>query len=116
MKYDAFSMEMPKLIDHTTGAYMYEILRQCHDNRIHTYSWVFNILVVTVFVGVGALVLYLCMKRKPSAEERKEKLLLDQKIILEKIRSLKEQKQSYYEESSYTHLPFLEPQVSNHVV
>lgn len=114
MKFNA--IEVPKLIDESTGAYLYDTLRQCHYNRVITYSRVFNIVVVLVFVSIAIFVLYLCFYRKRSPSEEREKLLNDQKIILDKIRSLKEQKQNYYEEGSYTHLPFTEQELSHQVV
>ena len=49
---------------------------------------------------------------KRSPQQERDKAVRDQMIILEKIRSLKEQKQSYYEEGSYTHLPFTQQELS----
>lgn len=106
MKYNDYASAIPNLIDYSTGAYLHNTLQQCHENRVLIYSRLFNGLVVFVFVGIAVIVLYLCFQRKRSPAEEKEKLLQDQKIVLEKIRALKEQKQQYYEEGSYTHLPF----------
>lgn len=110
MKYN--DVELPKLIDQNTGAYLYDTLRQCHHNRVISYSRVFNVVVVLVFVSIAIAVLYWCFYRKRSPSEEREKLLNDQKMILDKIRSLKEQKQNYYQEGSFTHLPFTEQELS----
>ena len=55
--------EIPKLIDQHTGTYIYETLRRCHDNRVHTYSWLFNIVVIGTFIVIAVVVLYLCFQR-----------------------------------------------------
>lgn len=98
--------DLPKLIDSKTGQYMHETLKKCHEFRILTYSRAFNFGVVLIFLSIAFVGLYICFTRKKSPGEEKEKILNDQRIILEKIRSLKEQKQNYYQEESMTHLPF----------
>ena len=110
MKYDDFTL--PKLIDSQTGQYLYETLRQCHEHRIYTYSWAFNAIIVVIFVTIGIITLYLCYTRKRTPKEEEAKLLMEQKIILDKIRGLKENKQDYYREGSYTQLPFVDSNIS----
>lgn len=97
---------IPNLIDNTTGYYLLSRLRQCHENRVTTYSFIFNFLVFFTFTGVTCFILYLCVRQKRTPEEEKHRFQQDQKFILEKIRALKEQKQNYYMEGSMTHLPF----------
>lgn len=97
---------LPHLIDSKTGQYMQDTLKKCHEFRIMTYSRAFNFVVVFIFISIACIGLYICFTRKKTPEEEKEKILNDQRIILEKIRSLKEQKQNYYQEDSMTHLPF----------
>jgi len=104
MKYS----DMPNLIDTTTGHYLYQKLRQCHDIRITTYSYVFNAIVIAIFVLITSIILYLCFTGKKSPEQQRIQLEKEQKYILEKIRSLKEQKQNYYQEGSLTHMPLTE--------
>jgi hypothetical protein len=99
---------VPCLIDSKTGIYMQDTLKKCHEFRVQTYSWAFNFGLVFIFISFVCLGLYICFTRKKSPAEEKEKILNDQRIILEKIRSLKEQKQNYYQEDSMTHLPFTE--------
>ena len=70
---------LKKLIDQNTGAYLYDTLRQCHHNRVISYSRVFNVVVVLVFVSIAIAVLYWCFYRKRSPSEEREKLLNDQK-------------------------------------
>jgi large-conductance mechanosensitive channel len=108
--------EIPKLIDSQTGYYLMNTLKQCHDNRIITYSKLFNGIVVFVFITIACIVLYLCFTRKKSAEEQRIQLQQDQKYILEKIKSLQHQKQTYFQEGSMTHLPMSEPNIHrNHL-
>ena len=104
MKYN----ELPNLIDMSTGNYLYNTLKQCHDVRVTMYSYVFNVGIVLIFVSLGVFILYLCFTKKRTPEEEKAKIMMDQKIILEKIRSLKEQKQNYIQENSITKMPFTE--------
>ena len=101
--------EIPKLIDSQTGHFIMNTLRQCHDNRVVAYSYVFNGVVVVVFLTIACIALYLCFYRKKTPLEKRRQLEQDQRIILEKIRSLKEQKQNYFMEGSMTHLPVGEP-------
>lgn len=98
--------DLPNLIDSKTGQYMQDTLKKCHEFRILTYSRAFNIGVVFIFLSIACIGLYICFTRKKTPAEEKEKILNDQRIILEKIRSLKEQKQNYYQEDSMTQLPF----------
>jgi F0F1-type ATP synthase membrane subunit a len=104
-------IQLPKLIDFQTGQYLTNTLRQCHENRVYTYSWVLNVTVVLVFVLIGFLTLYLCYRRKKTPEEFEAKIQMEQKMILDKIRGLREQKQKYFQEESYTQLPFVDSSV-----
>jgi hypothetical protein len=97
---------MPKLIDARTGQYMQDTLKRCHDFRVTTYSFAFNIGIIVFFLTITCIGLYICFTKKKTPAEEKETMLRDQRIILEKIRSLKEQKQNYYQEESMTQLPF----------
>lgn len=101
----------PSLIDNSTGNYLYGTLKQCHENRVIAYSYALNIGVVLIFVLLGGFILYLCFQRKLTPDQEKQKLIQEQKYILEKIKALKEIKQNYYEEGSLTHLPLGEPSV-----
>lgn len=104
MKFD-IPDSIPKLIDSNTGYYLYSTLKQCHENRVMLYSKIFNSIIVIVFIIVAAIILYICFHRKKTNQEIQNDMMRDQRIILEKIKSLQLQKQNYYEESSMTHLP-----------
>ena len=82
--------EIPKLIDSQTGYYLMNTLRQCHENRVVTYSQVFNSIIVFVFVVIACIVLYVCFTRKKTPQEEKLQMHKDQMYILEKIKSLQE--------------------------
>lgn len=96
---------IPKLIDSSTGYYLYSTLKQCHENRVMLYSKIFNTIIVVVFIIIASIILYLCFHRKKTSQEVQNDMIQDQRIILEKIKSLQLQKQNYYEENSMTHLP-----------
>jgi hypothetical protein len=97
--------DIPKLIDSQTGHYLMNTLRRCHDTRVLTYSYVFNIVVVFVFVIITISTLYICFTRKKTISEKKLQMEHEQKYILDKIRSLQEQKQYYLQQDSMTKLP-----------
>jgi short subunit fatty acids transporter len=96
---------IPKLIDSNTGYHLYETLKKCHENRVVVYSYIFNAIIVVVFIVITCVVLYACFTRKKSTQEIKQDIIHDQQYILGKIRSLQEQKQNYYEKNSLTQLP-----------
>ena len=102
---------LPRLIDFQTGQYLCDTLKQCHENRVYTYSWVLNITVVVVFILISLLTLYLCYRKKETPEEIQAKIQMEQKMILDKIRGLREQKQKYFQEQSFTQLPFVDSSV-----
>lgn len=97
--------EIPKLIDFQTGHYLMNTLRQCHETRVLTYSYVFNIVIVILFIVIAVITLYVCFTRKKTPDEKKKQMEQEQKFILEKIKSLKEQKQYYLQEETFTKLP-----------
>jgi len=99
--------EIPRLIDSQTGHYLMNTLRRCHDTRVLTYSYVFNIIVVLVFVVITMSTLYICFTRKQTLVEKKQQMEHEQKFILDKIRSLQEQKQYYLQQDTLTKLPMV---------
>lgn len=104
-------VHLPKLIDFHTGQYLCDTLRQCHENRVYTYSWLLNIVIVVVFILIGMITLYLCYRRKRTPEEVEAKIQMEQKMILDKIRGLREQKQKYFQSETFTQLPFVDSSV-----
>lgn len=104
----------PKLIEHHAGHYLSQTLRHCHEKRVVTYSFVFNVAVVSIFGIITVFILYLLYKQKKTPNEQKDKMLRDQMFILEKIKSLKEQKQHYLEDESITKMPVPELQTNTH--
>lgn len=107
-------MDTPKLIEHQAGHYMCQTLKHCHEKRVLTYSFMFNVAIVLVFGVVTGVILYLLYKQKKTPDQQKENILRDQKFILEKIKSLKEQKQYYLENESITKMPMPDLQRNTH--
>ena len=107
-------MDAPKLIEHQAGHYMCQTLKHCHEKRVLTYSFMFNVAIVLVFGIVTGVILYLLYKQKKTPDQQKENILRDQKFILEKIKSLKEQKQYYLENESITKMPMPDLQRNTH--
>jgi large-conductance mechanosensitive channel len=97
--------DIPKLVDFKTGHYLMNTLRRCHDTRVLTYSYVFNTGIVVIFLIIAFITLYVCFTRKKTPDEKQQQMEQEQKFILEKIKSLKEQKQFYLQEETFTKLP-----------
>jgi hypothetical protein len=106
-------MEVPKLIEQSVGNYLINTLNSCHEKRVKVYSFAFNMIIMVIFVVVTGIILYLLFQKKKTPEEWKEKLVRDQIIILDKIKSLKEQKQYYLENNSITKMPILDSNQTN---
>jgi len=83
-------MEIPKLIEETTGNYLTTILQKCHQTRIDKYSFLFNLIISMFFIFLMGFTLYMCATRKKTKEQQYQQLQDDQKYILNKIREFKE--------------------------
>lgn len=92
------------LIQSNVKNYISEVLTKCHEKRITIYYWVLNLSVLFIFLtGVGIL-LYACYKQKPTKEELRKKMIMEQNYILEQIRFYQGQMKS---SSEITDLPVL---------
>jgi hypothetical protein len=96
---------IPKLIDSQTGNYLMNTLNRCHEIRVMTYSYVFNSIIVFVFITIAISTLYVCFTRKKTQKEIELQTEHEKKYIMDKIRSLQEQKQYYLQEGTMTKLP-----------
>lgn len=76
----------PRLVEPTTKYFLHNTLNQCHNNRVNIYTWVLNISVFVIFVGIFAAALYYCRKRKLTPEQQYQKMMKEQAYILSKIR------------------------------
>lgn len=50
----------PNLIDQSAGNHMLYSLRQCHETRVATYSFLYNAVIIIAFIIMTTLILYLC--------------------------------------------------------
>lgn len=99
-------MEYPRLIENSAKNYLFQTLKQCHNNRVNIYYYVFNIGIFIIFVSIVAGVLYYCHKTKISDYEKRRKMLYDQQYILSKIRFYQEENNDRKEHlSNITNLP-----------
>jgi hypothetical protein len=83
---------IPKLIDSTFQNYMYHTLQKCHQYKVNIYTWMFNIIVLILFVSITGVILYFCYKQKLTPDEYKQKMIRDQEYILSKIRYYQNEK------------------------
>ena len=98
-------MENSHLIENSAKYYLFNVLQQCHKNRISMYYYVLNIGVLSLFLGITGYILYFCNKHKLSDYEKEQKMMKDQQYIVSKIRYHKEQHRNL-KETSITNLPF----------
>ena len=81
----------PKLIENSAKNYLFQTLKQCHNNRVTIYYYVYNIGIFVLFILILGFTLYYCNKNKLSELDKKKKMLLDQQYILSKIQNSKTQ-------------------------
>jgi hypothetical protein len=79
----------PSLIDTTTKYYLQEKLKECHNVRANIYSTIINVGFITIFIGVISFVLYTIYVNKPTEEEQREKNIINQHIIMNKIKEFR---------------------------
>ena len=90
-------MDRPRLIDTQTNEYLHGLLQQCHNNRVETYSYFFNIVVVVVFLSFVSIILYYSFTTKKTPEEKEIDKIKDQKYVLDKIKELQVQRKAHQE-------------------
>ena len=99
------ALEFPKLIEKQTSQYLFQTLQKCHDFRVTRYSFFFNAIILTVFVGSVILILFLCRSQKKTPEEKRSQSIKDQKYILDKIRGLQYQRDMHLSGQMLTGIP-----------
>jgi hypothetical protein len=79
----------PTLIEPSTKYFLQEKLKQCHNIRANIYSTIVNISIITIFIGFLSFILYTIYVNKPTEEEQREKNLMNQHIIMNKIKEFR---------------------------
>jgi hypothetical protein len=79
----------PSLIEPTTKFYLHEKLRHCHTVRANIYITIINLSVITIFIIFGSYILYYIYTNKPTEDEQREKNLITQHIIMNKIKEFR---------------------------
>jgi hypothetical protein len=93
------------LIQPNVKYYIDDILSKCHEKKTTLYYWIFNITIVFIFLSTTFCILYYRYKNKPSEQELREKMIRDQKYILEQIRFYQGQMKT---SSQITNLPTID--------
>jgi hypothetical protein len=101
-------MDNPNLIEPNVKYHLYKSLTKCHDNRVNIYTWILNIGIFVIFVGVVGCTLYYCWTRKVSPEEKYNKMMRDQAYILSKIQYYQNERMNM-PLSTITSLPIVAP-------
>lgn len=92
------------LVTSETKEYLFRVLNQCYETRMRLYSNIWNGLAVVMVVGVVVGLLYLCYYVRPTPEQQKKRRIQTQKLVLAKMREMKEMNQ-YTQPNGITFLP-----------
>ena len=76
----------PRLTEHRVTTYLENVLTSCHAARLKVYTFIFNCIVLFLFVAVFGSALMIAHMNKLSPEERRMKFVRDQEYVLSKIR------------------------------
>ena len=95
------------LVNSESKEYLFCVLKQCHDNRIRLYSRIWNGMAVLMVMGVVGGMLYMCYRYRPTPEQQRKRRIRTQKLVLEKMREMKEVNQ-YTQPNGITFLPVLQ--------
>jgi polyferredoxin len=98
-------IERPKLIESDIQYSLFHSLKMCHNHRATIYVLVWNIAIFLIFISVFGIALYLCAKNKKDNVENREKMISDQKYVLNKIRELREVDSYRNQMNTLTKLP-----------
>ena len=98
-------IERPKLIESDIQYSLFHSLKMCHHNRATVYVWIWNLAIFLIFISVFGIALYLCAKNKKDNVENREKMISDQKYVLNKIRELREVDSYRNQMNTLTKLP-----------
>lgn len=95
------------LVDPETKNYLYNVLNHCHQTRLALYSQIWNGLAwVIIFVCISSL-LYVCWKYRPTPEQKRNRRLKTQKMVLSKMREMQEMNM-YTKPNGITLLPMFQ--------
>lgn len=81
--------QRPALIEPTTRFYLHEKLKECHNVRASIYSTIVNVSIITLFLGFVSFMLYTIYVNKPTEEEQREKNIINQHLIMNKIQQFR---------------------------
>ena len=91
--------EPPRLIEEKYSSFMQSVLRDCHETKRKVYAFIFNAIVLFLFLCVFGSALYICRTNKLSPREKLEKQVRDKEYLLSKIRSFEtEQAKGWFDE------------------
>ena len=95
------------LVDAETKNYLYNVLNHCHQNQLALYSQIWNWL-AWVIIGISvSCLLYVCWKYRPTPEQKRNRRLKTQKMVLTKMREMQEMNM-YTKPNGITLLPMFQ--------
>ena len=97
----------PSLVEPTIKYFISDALKKTHEYKMKTYSMILNVVIGTLFFLVFGGFLYYRYQSKPSPQEKYNKMMRDQQIIMSKIHSYQDDKKRATF-SDITNLPFVD--------
>jgi hypothetical protein len=97
----------PSLVEPTIKYFISDALKKTHEYKMKTYSMILNVVIGTLFFLVFGGFLYYKYQSKPSHQEKYNKMMRDQQIIMSKIHSYQDDKKRATF-SDITNLPFVD--------
>jgi hypothetical protein len=82
--------KQPFLVDNYVTSYISNILTECHINRIKIYSIILNVFILLFIIIFFGFALYYSYKKQLTPSQKYNKMIQDQKNILDKIRFYKD--------------------------
>lgn len=101
------TVALPKLTEPGATYFFKETLKKCNVRKRLLFNTIFNIILLVCFVGILGILLVYKKNNKLTVEERDKKSTEQQKYLLDRIKSFREQKQKENNET-ITSLPKFE--------
>ena len=98
------NLEKPKLIEPGVAHFFNENLKLCHSKKAIYMNKLFNVILLCMFLCILFMILYYKYKGKLTPKQKKEKENKERLYILNKVKSMKVEKQKQQQEI-ITNLP-----------
>lgn len=98
----------PSLVESDVKYFLSDALKKTHEYKMKTYSFILNLAIGAAFFIIFGGFLYYRYNSKPTPQEKHEKMMRDQAIVMSKIRGYHESKEINKGEDDISKLPFVD--------